>query len=128
MVLCPKCKTHRTDRSHRRGLFEHCIAVAGYYPYRCRNCQRRFLRFRCTSIKETAAAETEAVHPRVQREIRATRGAMKAKRKRRELLLYGVALVLFLVFLYYVTREHGDRIEGRAAAPESASHSAPIAS
>ena len=127
-MLCPKCKTHRTDRSHRRGLLEHCIAVAGYYPYRCRNCQRRFLRFRYWSIRETAAAETPAGHPGVQREIRATRGAMKAKRKRRELLLYGVALVLFLAFLYYVTREHGDHIEGRAAPPDSVSHSARIAS
>jgi hypothetical protein len=38
---------------------------------------------------------------------------MKAKRKRRELLLYAVALVLFLAFLYYVTRERDNSLEGK---------------
>ena len=40
---------------------------------------------------------------------------MKAKRTRRELLLYGVALVLFLAFLYYVTRDRDNSIEERSA-------------
>lgn len=104
------------DRSHRRGLIERCVAVAGYYPYRCRDCHLRYLRFRYSSTEATPSC-----HPGAEREIKATRGAMKAKRKRRELLLYGLALVLFLAFLYYVTRDRDSSGEGRSAAANPSS-------
>lgn len=70
-------------------------------------------------------------HPGVEREIKATRDAMKAKRKRRELLLYGAAIMLFLTFLYYITRDRGGSVEGGSAVPALspiANHSEPIAS
>jgi len=60
-------------------------------------------------------------HASIEREIKATRGAMRVKRKRRELLLYGVALALFLAFLYYVSRERSDSIEGRVMSPTTGS-------
>jgi hypothetical protein len=50
--------------------------------------------------------------PGVEREIKATRDAMKATRKRRELALYGGALLLFLTILYFITREHSSSLEG----------------
>jgi hypothetical protein len=40
-----------------------------------------------------------------EREIRNTRLAIKRQRSRREILLYSSALVLFLLFLYFITRE-----------------------
>jgi len=101
-VLCPKCKKDQSHRSHRRGLIEHGVAVVGYYPYHCRSCDLRFLRFRAAPIDETAVE-----HPGVEREIKATRATRTAKRKRREVLLYGAAIVLFLAFLYYLTRDRG---------------------
>lgn len=67
----------------------------------------------------------------MEREIKATRHAMKAKRKRRELLLYGTAIILFLTFLYYITRDRGSSVEGGFAAPAvppSANHSVLIPS
>jgi len=105
-MLCPKCKTDRAGRSHRRGLLEYGASVLGYYPYSCRGCHLRFLRFRKAPLEERVVA-----HPGVEREIKATRDAMKSKRTRRELLLYGAAVVLFLSFLYYITRDRGS-IEG----------------
>ncbi len=111
MVMCPKCKTTRIDRSHRRGPLERCAAIFGCYPYRCRNCNRRFLRF-----NNSPAESSPSAHPGVEREIRATRGAIRAKRKRRELLLYSIALVLFLSFLYFVTRERDGFTEGKSVA------------
>ena len=125
-MLCPKCKTDRASRSHRRGLIEYAVSVAGYYPYSCRDCHLRFLGLRTAQV-----ADTVAEHPSVEREIKVTRGAMKAKRKRRELLLYGAAIVLFLTFLYYITRDRGSSIEGGFAAPAAspiANHSVPIPS
>ena len=108
-MLCPKCKTDHANRSHRRGLIEHSVAVVGYYPYRCRDCHLRFIRFRKAPITATVAG-----CPGKEREIKATRGAMDVKRKRRELLLYVTAMVLFLTFLYYLTRDRGSSIEGRS--------------
>ena len=72
-----------------------------------------------------------ASHPRVEREIKATRSAMKAKRKMREILLYSAAMVLFLAFLYYMTMDRGGSVEGgysaRPPSPEAIQF-APIAS
>ena len=109
LVLCPKCKKDSAHRSHRRGFVEYVVGVAGFYPYRCQDCQLRFLHFRYASIAQAATG--------VEREIRATRGAIKAKRKRRELLLYAAAVVLFLAFLYYITRERGGSSDVGSAAP-----------
>ena len=99
-MLCPKCKTDHAHRSHRHGLFEYSVAIAGYYPYRCGHCNMRFVRFRYSPLEKVASA-----HPGVEREIQATRLATKRKRSRREWLIYGVAVALFLVFLYYITRD-----------------------
>lgn len=125
-MLCPKCQTNRASRSHRRGLIEYGVSVMGYYPYCCKDCHLRFLR-----LRHAPAENAPAVHSSVGREIKATRAAMKAKRKRRELLLYTAAIVLFLTFLYYITRDRGGSIEGGSAAPAAspgANYSAPIAS
>jgi hypothetical protein len=46
------------------------------------------------------------------REIRATRNALAWRRKRRELLLYGTGALLYLVFLYFITRERGGSPDG----------------
>jgi hypothetical protein len=40
-----------------------------------------------------------------EREIQNTRMAIRRKRARREFLLYSSALLLFLLFLYFITRE-----------------------
>src|SRR5271165_5552779 len=105
-MLCPKCKENHARRSRRRGLLAHVISIAGYYPYSCPDCHLQFRGLR------TEPDKAAVVHsPGVEREIKATRDAMKATRKRRELALYGAALLLFLTILYYITREHGSSLE-----------------
>jgi hypothetical protein len=86
----------------------------GFYPYRCRNCKARFV-----SSRPDTAATASANRPGVEREIKATRSAMAVKRKRRELLLYVTAAVLFLAFLYYVTRERSASFEGSFTPPHA---------
>ena len=68
--------------------------------------------------------DTVAGRHNMEREIKATRGAMNKRRKRRELLLFATAMVLFLSFLYYLTRERSDSAVGKTAPPalENTSH------
>jgi hypothetical protein len=56
------------------------------------------LRFRY-SIPEAA----QSPKPRVEREIVATRAALGRRRRQREILLYGLALLLFAAILYFLT-------------------------
>jgi hypothetical protein len=106
-MLCPKCKTNHARRSRRRGLIAHAISIAGYYPYSCPDCHLQFLRLRSAPVEDAVVRS-----PGVEREIKATRDAMKATRKRRELALYGAALLMFLTILYYITRERGGSLDG----------------
>ena len=99
-MLCPKCKTDHAHRSHRNGLIERLAALFARYPYRCRDCGHRFLRFR---YKVPGVGSGEPATS-AEREIRAVRVRIQWQRKRRELLLYGSGILLFLVFLYYITR------------------------
>ena len=45
VTLCPKCKSDRLVRSHRKRWFEHLISEFGVFPYRCGKCGFRFSRF-----------------------------------------------------------------------------------
>ena len=98
-MVCPNCKTDQAHRSHRRGPWEQILALVAIYPYRCHACEQRFLRFRyAESALPVPASGAE-------REVRATRRSIKWRRKRRELLLYGTGFLVFLAFLYYITRQ-----------------------
>jgi hypothetical protein len=98
-MLCPKCKLDHAHRSHRKGLVERLAGLFGYHPYRCRECGHRFLHFRYASPPESPGRHLEA-----EREIRSTRLRIRWKRKMRAILLYGLSALVFLAFLYYITR------------------------
>ena len=98
-MLCPKCNAESAHRSHRKGLFERLASLFAYYPYRCRACHYRFMRFRYGTPKLQAGEVSST-----EREIRSTRLRIKWKRKRREFLLFVSGFLLFLCFLYYITR------------------------
>jgi hypothetical protein len=96
-MRCPKCKVDSVHRSHRVSSWERLISWVGFRPYRCLTCQYRFLG--CGDGSANLAV------PRGTREISATRNALRRKGKVRNLLLYGSALLVYLVILYYLTRE-----------------------
>jgi hypothetical protein len=98
-MLCPKCKTDNAHRSHRVGLWEHIISIAGYHPYRCRNCKHRFVSSRYAVPEGTSPATRS-----VEREISHTQSSFRWKRKKRDIILYGSALIVFGVILYLLTR------------------------
>jgi hypothetical protein len=81
-------------------LGEHLTSIVGYHPYRCRKCSHRFLSFRSSPPEPVVPAARGA-----EREIAATRGSLRRRRRKREFLLYGSALTVFVVILYFLTRE-----------------------
>lgn len=109
-MLCPKCKTDRAHRSHRSSAKEYLASVLAYYPYRCRACKHRFLLSR---YAKPEAPPSE--HVGTEREIRATRQSKNWERKKRHLIIYGIALLVFLVFLFLVTRDRGANDGGGTA-------------
>lgn len=113
-MWCPRCKNDRAHRSHRKGVEEFLASIFAYYPYRCRECQHRFLHNR----NETSLGPS--AHPSTEREIRATRKAKDWQRKKRHLVIYGMALFIFLAFLYIVTRDRGPSDNGSACLVSSA--------
>ncbi len=104
---CPKCKAPHAHRSHRQNLVERLASIFAFYPFRCNACQHRFQRFRYA-----IPVMTEADEPPAARALRATRAAKQWQRKRREILLYSVAALCFVAFLYYITRERGPAPDG----------------
>lgn len=101
-MLCPKCKIDHAHRSHRTGLVERLGSLIGYYPYRCRECGHRFLQFRYAVPSQGPGKRSET-----EREIRSTRVRIRWQRKKRVILLYGFCALIFLGFLYYITRSGG---------------------
>jgi predicted nucleic acid-binding Zn ribbon protein len=82
------------------GISEHLASILGYHPYRCRQCGHRF---RVLGHPEPQAA-SPAVRG-VEREITHTRSALRRRAVRRGIVLYGAALIVFAIILYYLTRE-----------------------
>ena len=41
-VTCKRCLSNDIQRSRRKGLGDKLKAVAGWWPYRCEDCERRF--------------------------------------------------------------------------------------
>ena len=104
---CPKCKSERVHRSHRRSPWEKWASLLAIYPYRCAGCQHRFLQFRLAP-PEPPPAGTPASDPSIQ----GSRATREWRRRRREFLLYAGALLCFLAFLYFITRERSHSSEG----------------
>ena len=43
--LCPRCRSLEVRRSQRRSQWEWLLRAIRLYPYRCEDCNYRFLRF-----------------------------------------------------------------------------------
>ena len=106
-MYCPKCKIDSAHRSHRRGALELVASLIAVFPYRCEECKSRFLRFKYAVAEPGKLSGTE-------QEIRNTRRTIRWKRRKRELILYAVGLLLFIAFLYFITRYRGGASESGA--------------
>ncbi len=96
-MMCPKCKAERGRRSRRHGVLEHVASNFGYYPFRCCDCKHRFLRAGRRVLKDQP--------PQGVIDARAGRQARDWRRRVRDAAIYSMALLFFLAFLYFITRE-----------------------
>jgi hypothetical protein len=90
--LCPKCQSARVYRSHRRGRWEGLQSWLGYYPFRCRACDYRF------TAKSKTAKNAGVKDPRPDLRKR------QVRRMVRHILVAGICVMLFLLFLYYLAQ------------------------
>lgn len=51
---CPTCSSMSTHRSHRHGIIENIVSLLKIYPYRCDDCNNRFLARRKRTAQELA--------------------------------------------------------------------------
>jgi len=97
-MLCPKCKTDNAHRSRRVSVMERVAHLVGASPYRCHQCSHRFRSF---SHWHPGAVAPET---RAEKEIATTRSSLRWKQWRLEIWIYGSALIVFVVLLYFLTR------------------------
>jgi len=79
---------------------EHLASLAGFFPYTCRDCRHRSMRRLRSAAERGSQARTDA-----EKEVVAIRAAAGRRRKKREVALYTLALLIFVVILYFLTRQ-----------------------
>lgn len=94
--VCPKCHSDAIRRTHRQGMKERLWSLFFVYPYRCRKCSHRFLRFR--SPAGGVPKSDNKTGP--------------GRKSRREMVLYGLGILLFLALLYFLVRERNEPSAG----------------
>jgi hypothetical protein len=116
-LICPLCGCQHVRRSPRRGPIEHFRSFFGFYPYRCLGCSSRsFLRTssnvprpkRTTGlieqVLEIRGLCTHRWHDSLSRFLHLRKRLGKRRRTsygtRREMLLYGSGIVVFLALFF----------------------------
>ncbi len=119
LLLCPSCSLDQAHRSHRIGTKERIFSWIGRHPYRCHGCGFRFYPgSRARSVEATTvqkavkasgkSAGSKSASSEWNRALREFRRNQRSS-DRREFLLYGLALLGFLAFLWYITKEDDSR-------------------
>ena len=98
-MTCPKCNEPAAHRSHRAGPKDVIWAWFSMIPYRCDKCTERFYAYRAGE-KSARMRSTE------ERRIMKIRRAIKWKRSKRELALYGLGAAFFAVAIYLITTQY----------------------
>ena len=98
-MICPRCKENRAHRSHRSGIVDHLARWFAVKPYRCHACNHRFYVYRDGETSPKLRTPEE-------RRIMKLRRAIRWRRTRGEVLLYGVSSLILLALLYYVLTQH----------------------
>ena len=54
-MICPGCRSVNCFRSHRDGILDFALSLAGMRPWRCHDCERRFHAWTVAAIHERYA-------------------------------------------------------------------------
>lgn len=58
--ICPHCGSTLIHRSRRKNVLEKVISAAGVRPYRCDECDARFLRRRIPPVRKRTVSAPES--------------------------------------------------------------------
>jgi ribosomal protein L37AE/L43A len=103
-LLCPQCGSPEVRRSHHHKWFDRFYSPLHRQPYRCRKCRHRF-------YGAGSAAASDAVSKRSHKR-ESKRGMRRLRHWMLEAAIFAVLLLLFFVFLKYLTREPPASPEG----------------
>ncbi len=110
-MKCPKCGSTELRKSRHGKLSDVVQALFGRNAYRCRSCRVRF--HTAESLESPGSASRDGAGPRRQHHKR-KRLSRGFRRRLVEVAVFVLMLIVFLVFLRYLTRE-----QAPAAEPES---------
>jgi len=96
-MICPKCGKNSAHRSHR-SFRDWAVSWLSLKPYRCRDCQHRFLAYR-------AGVESSNLRTPEEMRIMKLRRKIRWRRTRGELILYGLSSLIFLTILYLMMQQ-----------------------
>lgn len=96
-MICPKCGKNSAHRSHR-SFRDWAVSWLSLKPYRCRDCQHRFLAYR-------AGVESSKLRTTEERRIMKLRRQIRWRRTRGELILYAISSLIFLTILYFMMQQ-----------------------
>ena len=102
-MSCPKCGCKEVRRSRRHKWVDTFHAVRQRKAYRCQECRARFYAKESGHASETRASIQKKHQTHTHRPSQL--GGKRLRRRLAELVIFGVMLVLFLLFLRYLTRE-----------------------
>jgi hypothetical protein len=96
-MICPKCNQNRAHRSHRT-IKDWAVSWLALKPYRCHDCKHRFYAYK-------SGVTSDRLRTSEERRIMKLRRSIKWKRRRGELILFGISSLIFLAILYYIIQQ-----------------------
>lgn len=97
-MVCPKCRKDRAHRDERSGPVDQLFNWFVLKPYLCRECKHRFHRF-------PSGVRGPTVRMEIENRMQQFRRRKGWRRTSRELVFYGLALILLMAVLYFVFRQ-----------------------
>ena len=98
---CPRCSSANVRLSTEHSLSDAFHSLMGHWAWRCRQCRRRFHAGESPSANQAARRNAPPRH-------RKQRAIIRSRHRRRrviEVAIFSLLLIIFLLFLRYLTRE-----------------------
>jgi hypothetical protein len=108
-MKCPKCDSPEVRHSHHAKWVDVFHSRLGQRAFRCRKCRHRFYALETA----TAADATVHKHRKKSRDPDFKRGLRRIRPWMWEAAIFLLMLVIFFIFLRYLTREPAANPEGR---------------
>jgi transcriptional regulator NrdR family protein len=95
-MTCPKCGSQNLRHSRSGKWLDMFHRAARHEPFRCRDCRHRFYAVESSELAQKSTKHSHGPKPLISK---------RARRRLVEAVIFAAMLLLFLVFLRYLTRE-----------------------